>query len=125
MPEETREEKKARMARAGAWLHAERDKRGLSQTAMAQALGLPPGSQNRISNYENGVYEVNDRMIPDIARVLGLPEYDTARGLEAWLPAEVASRRRLIRYAFSLMNNKDAEDLFDLVARSKGEATRR
>ena len=113
MPEETREQKMARKVRAGAWLEAERKKRGLSQTALAELLGLPAGSQNRISNYENAVYEMKWDIVPDIAHALGLPEYDTARGLEIWMPAEVATRRRLIAYAMQLLTDKDAEDLIE------------
>jgi transcriptional regulator with XRE-family HTH domain len=86
MPEETAAQRKARKVRAGAWLEAERLKRGLTQAALADALGLP--SQNRISNYENGVYEIKAWIAPDIARVLDLPEREVWRGLEIPLPKD-------------------------------------
>jgi len=99
------------MVRAGAWLKAERDKRGLSQATLAQLAGLP--SQNRISNYENAVYEIKWDIVPDIAHALGLPEYETARGLEIWLPAEVRTRRAAVKWALEVMTDKQAEDLLD------------
>ncbi len=87
MPKETDDARRSRKVRAGAWLAAERTRRGLTQVALAQALGLP--SQNRISNYENGVYEIEAGIARDIARVFGLAEYDVWRGLEIPLPVEV------------------------------------
>jgi len=109
MPEETREEKRARKQRAGAWLLAERERLGLSQATLAQRAGLP--SQNRVSNYENGVYEIKSGIAVDLAHALGLTEYETFRGLEIRLPAEVATRRQLIAFAMELMTDKQAEDL--------------
>jgi transcriptional regulator with XRE-family HTH domain len=111
MPKETDEDRRARKVRAGAWLEAERSKRGLTQVALAKDLGLP--SQNRISNYENGVYEIEAGIARDIARVFGLSEYEVWRGLEIPLPAELATRRRAVAWALEVMTDKQAEDLLD------------
>ena len=111
MPKETEEDRRARKVRAGAWLEAERTKRGLTQVALAKELGLP--SQNRISNYENGVYEIEAGIARDIARVFALPEYEVWRGLEIPLPAELATRRRAVAWALEVMTDRQAEDLLD------------
>jgi DNA-binding XRE family transcriptional regulator len=113
MGRETLDERHDRIRRAGRWLRQERDGRGWTQADLAERLAGV--SQHAVSAFERGAYEVEAGIARDIAKVFGLSEYEVWRGLEIPLPAEVASRRRLISYAFSLMNNKDAEDLFDLV----------
>ena len=121
MPEETREQKKARMARAGAWLYQERwEKRRMSQATLAQLAGLP--SQNRISNYENGVYDIKPEVAADLARALGLSEYDTWLGLGLRLPAEVATREKTFRWALAEITPKQAEALYERVAELRTRA---
>jgi DNA-binding XRE family transcriptional regulator len=114
MGRETSDDRHDRLRRAGRWLRERRDAAGMTQTDLADRL--PGVTQHAVSAFERGAYEVEAGIARDIARVFELPEYEAWRGLEIPLPAEVASRRRLISYAFSLMNNKDAEDLFDLLA---------
>jgi transcriptional regulator with XRE-family HTH domain len=114
MPKETDEDRRARKVRAGAWLEAERSKRGLTQVALAKDLGLP--SQNRISNYENGVYEIEAGIARDIARAFGLSEYEVWRGLEIPLPAELSTRRKAIAWALKVMTDEQAADLWEQIA---------
>jgi DNA-binding XRE family transcriptional regulator len=113
MGRETSDDRHDRLRRAGRWLRERRDAAGMTQTDLADRL--PGVTQHAVSAFERGAYEVEAGIARDIARVFEMPEYEAWRGLEIPLPAEVASRRRLITYAFSLMNDKDAEDLYEQV----------
>jgi transcriptional regulator with XRE-family HTH domain len=112
MARETDEQREKRLKQGGAWLLAELQKRDWSQRYLADELGV---AQQQVSAYVNGRYEIDGELARDVARLFNMSEYDTWRGLRRQLPAEVASRRRLITYAFSLMNDKDAEDLYEQV----------
>jgi transcriptional regulator with XRE-family HTH domain len=112
VPRETMEERRARLLPGATWLRTQREQRQWSQSELASRLGT---TQDRVSAYERAQDEPPAQFARDVAREFGLDEYNVWRSLCLPLPAEVASRRRLISYAFSLMNDKDAEDLYEQV----------
>lgn len=84
-----REEKRRRIAEAGAWLRQERRRRGFpTGQAFADALGI---GQSLLSKYELGVNEVPDERIEQIAKVLEMDIVEVRRGLGSWVPDDVPS----------------------------------
>lgn len=109
MGRETSDERHDRLRRAGRWLKERREVAGWTQKDLADRL--PGVSQHAVSAFERGAYEIEAGIARDIARVFDLSEYDTWRGLEIPLPAELATRRRAIRWALDLMTAEQAADL--------------
>ena len=71
-----------------------RQARGLSQAELASKLGV---DQSDISNFERGVYRLNDRLIVQICKLLRV-RADELLGLAAVKPdGEVAPDRRILR----------------------------
>ena len=91
MGRESDVERRARLERAGTWLRRQREDRGWTGTELARRLGL---NQVRISAFERGQYEVDPGIARDIARVLGLTELETWKGLDLPLPAELDADKR-------------------------------
>lgn len=74
-----------RLAEAGRWLRQQREQRGYTTArAFATALGI---DASLVSNYERGVYAVDDQRAAQIAETLGIPELVVREHLGLWVPA--------------------------------------
>ena len=79
-------DRRARLAQAGQWLRANRQKRGYArQVEFATALGV---DNSVLSNYERGVSQVDDERAAQIARLLDMDEIEVRQGLGLWVPSD-------------------------------------
>jgi transcriptional regulator with XRE-family HTH domain len=114
MGRETSDERHDRLRRAGRWLKERREGAGLTQQDLADRL--PGISQHAVSAYERGAYEIEAGVARDIAVAFKITEYDTWRGLEIPLPAELSTRRKAIAWALKVMTDEQAADLWEQIA---------
>jgi len=92
---ETDEEREARLKDGGAWLDAELKKRSWSQRYLSEQLGV---SQQQVSLYVRGRYEIDGKLARDLARALELPQRDVWRGMRLVLPEEFETDEALDDY---------------------------
>lgn len=91
MGRETDDEREARLKEGGAWLAAELETRRKrepgkwSQRYLADQLGV---SQQQVSLYVRGRFEIDGKLARDLARVLGVPQRTVWRGMRLWQPEE-------------------------------------
>lgn len=79
------DERRERLARAGAWLREARSRRYPKAVDFARALGI---ERSLLSRYETGASEVPDERAETIARVLGIDIITVRRNLGLWVPDE-------------------------------------
>jgi len=94
MGRESVRERKDRLERGGEWLRAQRQARDWTQAEFASRLQL---AQSKVSAYEGGRYEVDVSIARDIARVLGVTEWEVWRGLQLPLPRELDDEEAIAR----------------------------
>src|SRR5690348_15515235 len=94
MGRESVRERKDRLERGGEWLRAQRQARDWTQAEFASRLQL---AQSKVSAYESGRYEVDVSIARDIARVLGVTEWEVWRGLQLPLPRELDDEEAIAR----------------------------
>lgn len=110
MGRESREEKHRRKVSGGDWLRLQRERRGWTQSELADRLdGV---SNHSISGYERGTFDIDYGIVRDIARVLKLSELETWLGLCLPLPKEVLKASGLRQQARdqALVERRVAED---------------
>lgn len=78
-------DRRTRLIEAGAWLRAQRERRGISPADFAAAIGVNRG---QISNYELGKNAVDDDRAEIIAEVLRMPVLEVRAGLGLWVPED-------------------------------------
>lgn len=81
--------RRERLARAGAWLRDARSRRYPKAVDFAEAIGI---ERSLLSRYETGVSEVPDERAQAIAEALGLDIITVRRGLGKWIPEEVGGQ---------------------------------
>ena len=81
-------ERREKLARAGAWLRRSRSRRYPKAADFARALDI---GTSLLSRYETGSSEVPDDRAEDIADVLGLDVIAVRRGREKWVPDDSGS----------------------------------
>lgn len=94
-----------------------RQARGLSQAELADKLGV---DQSDISNFERGVYRLNDGLIVQICKLLRV-RADELLGLTAIKPVgEVPQSRRLLRrlQKIEMLPKRDQLALFRVIDRA-------
>lgn len=77
------DERRERLARAGAWLRAARSRRYPKAVDFARALGI---DGSLLSRYETGASEVPDERAEQIAKVLKMDIITVRRNLGLWVP---------------------------------------
>lgn len=84
------QERRERLAEAGAWLREQRIRRGFDKAAdFARKLGI---ERYTLSTYETGRSAVPDDRATQIAEVLGMDEIEVRRGLGLWVPDDEPRR---------------------------------
>lgn len=122
-----RVERRERLAAAGQWLRAQREKRGLSARQVADRLGVLPQT---VYSWEAGKTGVDDdARAEQIAELFGVSVLTARRNLGLWVPdeghtaeadrelaAEIAEIRNLLNRATRALEQLQAE---------RGDAERR
>lgn len=100
-------ERRERLARAGAWLREARSRRYPKAVDFARALGI---ERSLLSRYETGASEVPDDRAEGIAEVLGIDIITVRRNLGLWVPKSPMGRAEM-------MMDQNERMAADLVAR--------
>lgn len=103
-------ERRERLARAGAWLRKARARRYPKAVDFARAIGI---ERSLLSRYETGSSEVPDERAERIAEALGLDIITVRRNLGLWVPESSIGRAEMLMD----QNERMAADLVARVQR--------
>ncbi|GAA2298564.1 hypothetical protein GCM10010402_66490 [Actinomadura luteofluorescens] len=117
------EDRRDRLARAGAWLRDQREQRGItSQAELARRLGW---DRSLVSNYEIGKTEMPDDRAEQLAEFLGLDIITVRRGLGLWVPRSDPRRSPDMDEAEAMLdeNERLAAEIRSLAERDRAAVT--